>query len=127
MAKSISPGSLGDALRKELTMYHADVIEKVDAAGDKAVKELVKQTKASAPVASGSFKRNITSKVQETPTGGKRFIWHVKAPDHRLTHLLVHGHAKKNGGRTKANPFLKNALANVLPAYEKDVEEALKK
>ena len=45
---------------------------------------------------------------------------------HRLTHLLVHGHATRNGGRTKANPFLKNALDAVLPEYERAVEEAVK-
>ena len=56
----------------------------------------------------------------------KRYIWYVKAPDHRLTHLLVHGHATRNGGRTKANPFLKNALDDVLPEYERAVEEAVK-
>jgi hypothetical protein len=58
--------------------------------------------------------------------GQKRFIWHVKAPDYRLTHLLVKGHATKDGGRTKANPFLQNALDQVLPEYEKEVEEAVK-
>ena len=56
-----------------------------------------------------------------------RHIWYVKAPDHRLTHLLVHGHATRNGGRTKPDPFLHNALADVLPEYEKAVEEAVKK
>jgi hypothetical protein len=31
-----------------------------------------------------------------------------------------------NGGRVPGDPFLKNALDEVLPDYEKDVEEALK-
>lgn len=54
------------------------------------------------------------------------YVWHVKAPDYRLTHLLVHGHATKDGGRTKGNPFLANALAQVLPEYERKVEEVLR-
>ena len=57
--------------------------------------------------------------------GTKKYIWHVKAPDHRLTHLLVHGHATRNGGRTKADPFLQNALDTVLPEYETAVKEAV--
>ena len=56
----------------------------------------------------------------------KKFVWHVKAPDYRLTHLLVHGHATKTGGRTKADPFLHKALDVVLPEYEQAVKEACK-
>ena len=57
---------------------------------------------------------------------GSSYIWYVRAPAHRLTHLLVHGHATKDGGRTKGDPFLKNALDEVLPEYEQRVEEAIK-
>ena len=71
-----------------------------------------------------AFKKNISSKEIESVSGMKKYVWHVKAPDHRLTHLLVHGHDTPTGGRTRANPFLKNALAEVLPEYEKAVEEA---
>lgn len=127
MSKSITLEQLGDAIAEELTLYHEDVLEKIDAAGEAAVKDLVKKTKASAPVASGSFKKNIAWKKVDKGLGHKTFVWHVKAPDHRLTHLLVHGHATRTGGRTKANPFLKDALAVVLPAYEQAVEEAVKK
>lgn len=127
MAKSKGIADLGAALQNELQLYHEGVIEKVNAAGETAVKDLVKKTKATAPVASGSFKKNITSKKVDVGNGMKKFIWGVKAPDHRITHLLVHGHATKNGGRTKADPFLQNALDVVLPEYEKAVEEALKK
>lgn len=126
MAKSFGPAGLSAALQKELELYHRNTIEKVNAAGETAVKDLVKKTKATAPVDSGSFKKNITSKKVDAGNGMKKFIWCVKAPDHRITHLLVHGHATQNGGRTKANPFLQNALDVVLPEYEKSVEEALK-
>jgi hypothetical protein len=37
----------------------------------------------------------------------------------------VHGHATKNGGRTRADPFLHNALGHVLPEYERAIEEAV--
>ena len=55
-----------------------------------------------------------------------RATWYVKAPHYRLTHLLVHGHAKKDGGRVQGDPFLQNALDEVLPEYERAVEEGLK-
>jgi hypothetical protein len=127
MAK-IKPGGLADALEQELTIYHNSVVEQVDAAGNDAIKKLVKLTKSTAPTGKrGSFRRNISSKVKEKGKRGNTYVWYVKAPDHRLTHLLVHGHATKDGGRTKADPFLKNALNSVLPEYEAAVQEAIKK
>ena len=127
MAKTIKPADLGKAIEQELTIYHKGVVERINAAGAAAAAKLKKLTKASAPVASGSFKKNISVKEETNPsTGMKSYIWHVKAPDHRLTHLLVHGHVTPNGGRTKADPFLQNALDAVLPEYEESVEEALK-
>lgn len=126
MAKTIKPGDLGAALQRELTVFHRDVVEKVDNASETAVKKLVKLTKASAPVRSGSFKKNIASKLLEKRLNGSEYIWYVKAPDHRVTHLIVHGHATRTGGRTRSNPFLQNALDTVLPEYEKAIEEAVK-
>lgn len=130
MAKtSIKPSALGEAIAEELSLYHEDVVEKVNEAGEKAIKALVKKTKATAPKrpGSGAFQKAITYTEDRNPvTGDKEFTWGAKAPKHRLTHLLVKGHAKQNGGRVPGDPFLENALAEVLPEYERDVEEALK-
>lgn len=126
MAKGLKIGDLDKALAKELTMYHQNVVEKMDAAASKAVKDLVKKTKATAPEMTGSFKKNIASKAMPTRIGAALYAWYVKAPDYRLTHLLAHGHATVNGGRVPGNPFLQNAVNDVLPEYEKAVEEAIK-
>lgn len=127
MAKGVKPEDLGSAITEELTIYHQDVTKEINALSEQAAKELVSKTKPTAPVgASGTFRRNISSKRVKEGRNGDTYAWYVKAPDHRLTHLLVHGHATKNGGRTKANPFLENAVAEVLPDYEKKVEEAAK-
>jgi hypothetical protein len=42
MAKTIKPSDLGKAIVEQLTLYHEDVVEKVNEAGEKAVKALVK-------------------------------------------------------------------------------------
>lgn len=126
MSKSIKPDQLSAALEKELGLYSEEVTEKVNTAGRNAVKKLVELTKANAPKGRrGDFAKSIAMKEDTAEHGGKVFIWYVKPPNHRLTHLLVHGHATKNGGRTKANPFLHNAVDEVLPEYEKEVEEAI--
>ena len=127
MAKNINPADLADAIQQELTVYHQDVTEAVNQLSDKAAKDLVKKTRAKAPVGNrGSFRKNITSRISRKGRNGDTYVWFVKSPDSRLTHLLVHGHATRNGGRTKGDPFLSNALDDVLPDYEKAVEEAVK-
>lgn len=126
MAKTIKPTDLGDAIKEELTLYHKEVIEKVNEAGEKAVKELVKKTKKTAPKRKGDFRKAITYK-EYTPraTGDKEFVWGAKTPKNRLTHLLVKGYLKADGDRVPGDPFLENALDQVLPEYEREVEEAI--
>lgn len=127
MAKSIKAEGLAAAIEQQLTIYHEGVVERLDAAGDAAVKKLVKLTKSTAPEgARKSYKRHIAGKLLKRDKRGSTYVWYVKPPDHRLTHLLVHGHATRDGGRTKASPFLQNALETVLPEYEKAVKEAVK-
>ena len=127
MAK-IKASELGKAIEQELTIYHDEVTERVNKLSAKAAKDLVKKTKATAPVGPrhGQFKSNIASKRVSKGANGDTYAWYVKAPDYRLTHLLVHGHATADGGRTKSNSFLSDALETVLPEYEREVEEALK-
>jgi hypothetical protein len=127
MSKTIKPSDLSKAIRQELTLYSEGVTDRVNAAGRQAIQTLKRLTKASAPTMTGDFKKSIAVKEEtDAATGMKKFIWYVKPPDHRITHLLVHGHATRDGGRTKADPFLKNALSAVLPEYEEQVKEALK-
>jgi hypothetical protein len=126
MAKSIQPRYLAEALQQELESYSKSLTERVNEAGQAAIKKLKKLTKSTAPKASGSYRKNIAVTERTNAVGVKTFVWYVKKPDHRLTHLLVHGHATRNGGRTKSDPFLKNALDAVLPEYEENVKEAVK-
>ena len=128
MSKMISPGNLGKAIERELTIYSEDIIRRIDSLSAAAIKELVNKTKATAPIGRrrGKYKANITSKLLHRSSNGSTYVWYVKAPEYRLTHLLVHGHATSNGGRTKADPFLANAVDEVIPAYERAIEEAVK-
>ncbi len=126
MAK-IKPVDLGKAIQKELKLYHTRVVERVDTASEAAAKELVARTKKTAPRGKrrGKYRRAITYSLLKHSLNGSTYVWHVKSPEHRLTHLLVHGHATRNGKRTKANSFLEEAVDAVLPEYEHAVEEAL--
>lgn len=126
MANAIKAADLGKVLGQELSIYSQEVTDEINRCSDEAVKALVKKTKSTAPKKSGDYRKNISSKLLKETPRGNTYVWFVKAPFHRLTHLLVHGHATRNGDRTKENPFLQNALDEVLPDYENAVEEAVK-
>jgi hypothetical protein len=125
VSKTIRPQDLGEAIAEQLTVYHKDKLEQVNAAGETFIKQLVKLTKKTAPKDSGTFAKSLTYTAEEKVGGDIAYTWGAKAPHHRLTHILVNGHATVNGGRVDGDPFLDNAMDTLLPDYEKAVEEAL--
>ena len=127
MADTVSIEVLGAAIEQELTIYHQDVVDGIDRVTQKTMKDLVKRTRATAPVGyRGKFKRDITYQVKKRSAHGSLYVWGAKAPSHRLTHLVVKGHATRDGGRTRGNSFLQDALDKLLPEYERNVEEVLR-
>lgn len=123
----VTVATFSEIIGRTLNEYRDDIVRKVDAASKDAVTQLVKKTKSTAPKRTGAFRRSIAMKEQVITHGyNKKYIWYAKSPHHRLTHLLVYGHEKADGGRVQGDPFLKNALDEVLPVYEKAVEEAVK-
>ena len=126
MAKTVKPGDLGKAIARELGVYSTDVTKKLNTASKEAAQELVELTRASAPFRTGGFAAHIDMKLQETRRGCATYVWYVKPPHHRVTHLLVHGHATRNGGRAPGHPFLHNAWATVKAKYEKALREVFR-
>lgn len=128
MGVTISADRLAQAIGEELTIYNEEVEEKLREATRETMAELVHTTRATAPKDTGTFARHIAGDFRGLKRGNRNIhaTWYVKAPHYRLTHLLVHGHATVDGGRTKSDPFLKNALDKVLPEYERKVEDAVK-
>lgn len=125
MVKKIKPADLGNEIEQQLTTYHADIIGRINQCGSDTIKAIAKKTKATAPKDTGAFRKSITSGVREGNRGNK-YVWYVKAPHYRRTHLLVNGYPKQNGGRVEGDPFLQNALDEELPVYEAAMEEAVK-
>lgn len=123
--KRVKATDVGAALANTLSIYSEEVQEGLYNATKHSMEDLVKKTKSTAPVETGSLKKRITSSEIKMRRG-VRFVWHVKAPDHRIVHLVVHGHDKVGDGRTKENPFLKDALDTVLPDFEAEVERVLR-
>lgn len=126
MAETVLSDQIVEAVAGELSSYHQELIEKINKLGSDSVKKIAKITRATAPVGKHTphFRDSIASGILEKRRNGNVYGWYVKPPNNRLTHLLVNGHETRNGGRTRKNPFLENALNEVLPDYEKKVEEA---
>jgi hypothetical protein len=126
---TITSDNLADAIERELTVYHEEVNEKLREVTRKSMTDLVRKTRATAPEGKrGLFRKAIAGDFRGLKRGNRKVsaTWYVRKPHHRLTHLLVKSHPTPNGGSTKANPFLQNALDEVLPNYENEIKEALK-
>ena len=116
---------------KELTIYSQEVTDDLKRLSKKYASELVKKTKATAPVGnrdSNKYRDSIKSKKLSESPNGVTYAWYVdsKNSNYRLTHLLVDGHAKKGGGRTRGNDFLEKAVAEIEKDYVKAIEEVIK-
>lgn len=121
-------------LTQVLTIYGEDINEKLREVTRESMKQLVKETKATAPRGrrNGQYRKQITADYSGLKRNSKGLrgqevsaTWYVKAPDYRLTHLIVYGHATRNGGRTTPNPFLEKARDKVVAEYEQKVQEVL--
>ena len=56
---------------------------------------------------------------------GSRWVVH-NLTDYQLTHLLEKGHAKVNGGRVPERVHIKPVEKQLVDAFVKDIEEAIK-
>ena len=122
----ITIDDLADAIGERLTVYQSETARKVLKVTKNTMKRFVKITKQTAPRRTGKFAKAIRSTVEDNGMTGSKGIWYVGGKEYHLTHLLVNGHQLRQGGRTKGDPFLENALESVADEYIKGIEEAVK-
>lgn len=126
MAK-IEIGDLERTIHEELTLYSNEITKELKIASDEVMKNLVKNTKKDANRQTGSFAKAITSKRTQESSRSRINTWYVKTPEYRKAHLLEKGHAKRNGGRTKAYGFIRKNEEIAEQEYVKKIEEIVKK
>lgn len=118
---------IAEAIDEELTIYSDHVIEGVKKTAKEKMKQLVKKTKATAPVGKREehYKDNIASKKLGETARQISYLWYVKGDDYHLSHLLENGHQTKNGGRVKGTHFIKKASDPIIEAYLEEVKEVI--
>ena len=117
MGKIVSIDGLADAVMEELTEYNTLAQETMKKAVTKAGQTVRKEIQSGAPVRTGKYAKSWTAK--KTRESSTRLEVTVYSPSrYMLAHLLEHGHAKRNGGRTRAFPH----IAPAEEAGEKQLE-----
>ena len=117
MGKTVSIDGLADAVMEELTEYNKLAGETMKKAVTKAGQTVRKEIQGGAPVRTGKYARSWAMK--RTKESSTRLEVTVYSPSrYMLAHLLEHGHAKRNGGRTRAFPH----IAPAEEAGEKQLE-----
>lgn len=125
---AININSLDDAINRELTIFSKEVTENLKKEAKSHMRELVKETKKTAPVGNRQkhYRDSISSKLTREDINGASYTWYVKGSDYRLSHLLEKGHALRDGGRYEGTQFISKASEPILADFEKKVEEAIR-
>lgn len=125
MGKTIKPEQLSDEIMKGLEEYKDLSTDAMKESVEKVAKDVKKNIQAKAPVLTGKYKKSW--KITKTDENNERLVLTVHAGRYQLTHRLEHGHAKRNGGRTKAIPHIAPAEEEGVKELEDDIKDALEK
>lgn len=100
---------LSDAIMQELEDYSEDVAKAMKESVKKASEDCMTEIKNHITFTqrSGKYVKSFKLKTSYEDENTLRKTWYVSGKEYRLTHLLEYGHAKVNGGRTRAFPHIK--------------------
>ncbi len=105
--KKIAVDELGNAIAKEFEQYVDLTTDEVKKIVKEVAEDVTEEIKSKAPVDTGAYKRSWVATQTKNTGNAAEYTVH-SAKHYRLTHLLEYGHAKRGGGRTKAQPHIAN-------------------
>lgn len=129
MAKKIPIDRLSAEINKILTEYGNEVQENVDDAARRVTKAGAKAVRGNAQstfrVGNGekNYAKGWTSKFETGRLSAQGIIYNKDLPG--LPHLLEHGHANRNGGRTPGRSHIAPVEQKIIEDFEKAVKKAI--
>lgn len=121
----INANDFADTIAEYLDEYGKEAVEANETAIRKVAKEVTRDLKKAGSFGgTGKYRKSITSEIQKTRIGISATVGAGKNAG--LTHLLEFGHAKQNGGRTRAFNFVGPINDTVEDRYMKEMEGLLK-
>ena len=121
---TVSVDDLSSAISEALHEYRDLAAEDMKRVINDAGKTIRKEIKARAPKESGQYAKSWrVKKIHEDSQSVELMVYSPKR--YFLTHLLEHGHAKRNGGRVSARPHIAPAEEVGEEKLKKDLEKAL--
>ena len=124
MGTRTSVGNLAAEVMQQLNDYAELTTEGMKKAVNDAGKTVRKEIQAGAPTRTGVYAKSW--KVKKTNESSSKLEVTVHSSKPGLPHLLEHGHAKRNGGRTAALQHIAPAEALGIEQLERDIERCIK-
>ena len=126
MGTKVKVDNLASAVMKALEEFSDFTDEAVDKGVSETAKDAVKKLQNAHPEGSGQYgswdiSYNKGWTVKKTKRDKKATIHN--ATDYQLTHLLEKGHAKVNGGRTRAFPHIAPVAEECEDALVKNIKK----
>ena len=112
---------IASEITKALTEYTSEVEAEMDMIKSDVADETVNMLKVNSPMG----RRGKYAKGWRKKKDGTGYVIH-NATNAGLTHLTERGHAKRNGGRTKAQPHISLAEEMAIKKFENKIERVIK-
>ena len=125
MPIKISSDEFVKAMEKIMTKYEGDVTDVTRRLVKRAGQEGAEKLRRTSPKDTGRYARDWSGGRYVKTWSGAEITVYNEAPTYRLAHLLEHGHALRNGGRTKAIPHIKPVEEEVKQELEKNLRQAI--
>lgn len=108
---TVKVGSFKKAVEELLDQYGEGCMEAITETAKETAKDAAKMLRQTSPVnpkgkKSGAYAKNWTHQVEEGRLSVSAVVY-GKKPTYRLAHLLEHGHALRQGGRSPAKVHIK--------------------
>lgn len=124
-SRKCTPEQLPQVIAAILDEYVGDVTRNIPEITERVAKEGVKalRTSAKEKFNGKKYAGGWTSKTEHGRLSSSVTIYNGRLPG--LPHLLEHGHANRNGGRTPGRTHIAPVEEKLVKEYEKKVEDEL--